>query len=71
MGGQKGNFAWEEFVRLATVTKGDFYLLGVQMRLLARCKILDVVSFLHCLLIIFSLSHPAPPLKVIYMDLPS
>ena len=33
------------------------------MRLLAPCKILDVVSFLHCVLIIFSLSHPAPPLK--------
>ena len=37
------------------MAKGDFYLLGVQMRLLTRCKILDVASFLHCLQIIFSL----------------
>ena len=41
------------------MAKGDFYLLGVQMRLLTRCKILDVASFLHCLQLFFLLSHPA------------
>ena len=41
------------------MAKGDFYLL-VQIRLLTRCKILDVVSFLHCLQIILSLKSPIP-----------
>ena len=45
VGGHKGDFAWEEFVFHAyTVAKGDFYLLGVQIRLLTRCKIVDVAS---------------------------
>ena len=46
------------------------YLLGVQMRLLTRCKILDVAPFSHCLQIIFSLKSPSPTLKR-HMDLPS
>ena len=45
------------------MAKGDFYLLGVQMRLLTRCKILEVASFLHCLQIIFSLKSHSPTLK--------
>ena len=40
------------------MAKGDFYLLGVQIRLLTRCKILDVASFLHCLQFFFSLKSP-------------
>ena len=53
------------------MAKGDFYLLGVgQIRLLTRCKILVVASFLHCLQIIFSLKSPSPTLKL-HMDLPS
>ena len=38
VGEQKGHFAWEEFVSHAqsTVAKGDFYLLGVQIRLLTQ-----------------------------------
>ena len=32
------------------------------VRLLTRCKILDVVSFLHCLQIILSLKSPIPTL---------
>ena len=43
------------------------------MRLLTRCKILEVASFLHCLQIIFSpksLPPPSPTLKG-HMDLPS
>ena len=53
------------------MTKGDFYLLAVQIRLLTRCiKILDVASFLHCLQIIFCLKSPSPTLKR-HMDLPS
>ena len=51
------------------MAKGDFYLLGVQMRLLSRCKVLDVASFLHCLQIIFSLKSRSPTLKG-HMDLP-
>ena len=41
------------------------------MRLLTRCKILEVASFLHCLQIIFSpksLPLPPPPLKVIWIS---
>ena len=34
----------------------------MQIRLLTRCKILDVVSFLHCLQIILSLKSPIPTL---------
>ena len=49
---------------LRTVAKGDFCLLGVLVRLLSECKVLDVVSFLRFLQIIFSKSHSAPPLKV-------
>ena len=69
---KKGHFAWEEFVfhALSTVAEGDFYFLGVRIRLLTQCKILDVVSFLHCLQIIFSLKSPSPTLKI-HMDLPS
>ena len=52
------------------MAKGDFYLLGVQMRLLTRCKILDVALFLQCLQIIFSLKSPSPTLKR-HMDLAS
>ena len=40
------------------------------MRLLTRCKILDVALFLQCLQIIFSLKSPSPTLKR-HMDLPS
>ena len=39
------------------------------MRLLSRCKILDVASFLHCLQIIFSLKLPSHTLER-HMDLP-
>ena len=72
LGGHKGDFVWEEFVFHAqsTVDKGDFFLLGAQIRLLTRCTILDVASFLHCLQIIFSLKSPSPTLKR-HMDLPS
>ena len=52
------------------MAKGDFYLLGVQIRLLTRCKILDVASFLQCLQIIFSLKSPSPTLER-NMDLPN
>ena len=52
------------------MAKGDLYLLGVQMRLLTRCEILDVASFLHFLQIIFSFKSPSPTLKR-HMDLPS
>ena len=51
------------------MAKGDFYLLGVQMRLLIRCKILDVASFLHCLHVIFSLKSRSRSLRR-HMDLP-
>ena len=72
LGGQKGDFAREEFVfhAYSTVATGDFFLLGVQIRLLTRCKILDVAPFLHCLQIIFSLKSPSPTLKR-HLDLPS
>ena len=52
------------------VAKVYFYLLGVQMRLLTRCKILDVASFLHCLQIIFAFKSPSPTFKR-HMDIPS
>ena len=52
------------------MAKGDFYLLGVQIRLLTRCKILDVALFLHCLQIIFSLKSPSPTLER-NMELPN
>ena len=63
---------WEEFAFHAksTVAKGDFYSLGVQMRQLTRCKMLDVALFLHCLQIIFSLKSPSSRLKH-HMDIPS
>ena len=51
---------------LRTVAKGDFYLLDVLIRLLSQCKVLDVVSFLHFLQIIFSQKSPGST-----MDLPS
>ena len=40
------------------------------MKLLTRCKILDVALVLHCLQIIFSLKSPSPTLKR-HMDLTS
>ena len=52
------------------MAKGDFYLLGVQIRLLTRCKTLDVALFLHCLQIIFSLKSPSPTLER-NMELPN
>ena len=55
---------------LRTVAKGDFYLLGVLIRLLSQCKVLDVVSFLHFLQNIFSQKSPSPTIKR-QMDLPS
>ena len=58
-----GNPARFVFHSKSAVAKGDFYLLGVQIRLLTRSKILDVASFLYCLQIIFSLSHPDLTLK--------
>ena len=71
--GTKVNLLWKNLFStpnlLILITKGDFYLLGVQTRLLTRCKILDVASFLHCLQIIFSLELPSPTLKR-HMDLP-
>ena len=51
-----------------SVAKGNFYLLDVQIRLLTRWKILDVASFLYCLQIIFSLSHTALPLNLIWIS---
>ena len=67
--GTKVNLLGKNLFFTPTVAKGDFYLLGVQMRLLSRCKILDVASFLHCLQIIFSLKSPSPTLKR-HRDLP-
>ena len=55
---------------LRTVAKGDFCLLGVLVRLLSECKVLDVVSFLRFLQIIFSQKSPSPTIKR-QMDLPS
>ena len=55
---------------LRTVAKGDFCLLGVLVRLLSECKVLDVVSFLRFLQIIFSQKSPSPTIKS-QMDLPS
>ena len=52
------------------LAKGDFFLSGVQIKLLTGSKILDVASFLHCLQIIFSLKSPSLSLKS-HMDLPS
>ena len=52
------------------MAKGDLFLLGVQIKLLTRCEILEVASFLRCLQIIFSLKSPNPTLKR-HMDLPS
>ena len=47
----------------------DFYLLGVQKRLLTRCKILDVVhSRTICKIFFFLLSHPASAIKVIWIS---
>ena len=70
--GTKVNLLWKNLFStpnlLILITKGDFYLLGVQTRLLTRCKILDVASFLHCLQIIFSLKSPTFKR---HMDLPS
>ena len=55
---------------LRTVAKGDFCLLGVLVRLLSECKVLDVVSFLRFLQIIFSQKSLSPTIKS-QMDLPS
>ena len=52
------------------MAKCDLYLLGVQIKLLSRRKILDIASFLHCLQIILSLKSPSPTLKR-HIDLPS
>ena len=40
---------FRKLIRLlpSPIAKGDFYLLGVQIRLLTRGNILDVASFLH------------------------
>ena len=51
------------------MAKGDVFLLGVQIKLLTRSKILDAASFLHCLQIIFSLQSLSLTLKR-HMDLP-
>ena len=56
-------------VRKHRMQEDDLLRVG-QIRLLTRCKILVVASFLHCLQIIFSLKSPSPTLKR-HMDLPS
>ena len=67
-------FSWREIAQESAPNllwpKGDFYSLGVLIRLLTRSKILDVVSFLQCVQIIFSLKSHSLTLTS-HMDLPS
>ena len=51
-----GNPARFVFHSKSAVAKGDFYLLGVQIRLLTRWKIVDVASFLYCMFANYFLS---------------
>ena len=67
-------FSWREIAQELAPNllwpKGDFYSLGVLIRLLTRSKILDVVSFLQCVQIVFSLKSHSLTLPS-HMDLPS
>ena len=70
----KPRFSWREIAQESAPNllwpKGDFYSLGVLIRLLTRSKILDVVSFLQCVQIIFSLKSHSLTLTS-HLDLPS